>query len=105
MPKGFGVGLRVATIPIAGVEPLSPEHDASAPPSGGGGTLPGSGGGASGGLGGIGLIGLLLLALGIGIPAIVASPDDQQAQVQPQVQPGDGDLTTSKVRLGSFVAE
>ncbi|MGH2453637.1 MAG: hypothetical protein ACRDF5_07720 [bacterium] len=67
--------------------------------------MPSGGGGASGGLGGIGLIGLLLLALGIGIPAIVASPDDQQQQVQPQVQPGDGELTTSKVKLGSFVAE
>jgi len=99
MPTGFGVGLRVAAIPIAGVQPLSPERDSASPPPSG--AAPPSGGG---GLAGIGLIGLLLLGLGIGIPAIVASPDDQQ-QVQPQVQPGDGDLAASRVKLGSFVAE
>ncbi len=101
MPKGFGVGLRVAMIPVAGVQPLSPEQ--VQPP--GGESPPGSttGGGSSDGLGGIGLIALLLLGLGIGVPALVGSPDDQQAQ--PQVQPGDGDLSTNRVKLGTFVAE
>lgn len=101
MPKGFGVGLRVATIPVAGVEPLSDHQtpgDPGSPPGGGG-----SSGGASGGIGGVGLIVLLLLALGIGVPALVTSDDDEQAQVQ---QSGaDMTNTANRVKLGTFQAE
>lgn len=89
MPKGYGLGLKVATIPIAGNgQSFSPENGGGSPPGGGSpGSSPG-GGGAAGGLGGIGLIGLLLLALALGVPALIATPQDEQAQVQP----GDEDL-------------
>lgn len=104
MPKGFGVGLRVAAIPIAGAQPLSPENGES-PPGGGSppGTSPGAGASSGGGLGGLGLIALLLLALGVGVPALVSNPDDQQAQVQPRVPHNGSEL--NRVQLGNFVAE
>ena len=98
MPKGFGVGLRVATIPVAGVEPLSDHQtpgDPGSPPGGGSA----SGGAASGGFGGIGLIALLLLALGMGVPALVTS-DDEEAQVQQS-----GADMTNRVQLGTYEAE
>lgn len=100
MPKGFGVGLRVATIPVAGIEPLSPDQapEGGTAPGGGGSSV---GGGASGGIGGgIGLIGLLLLTLGIGVPVLVSAPQDQQAQVQQS-----GADVTNRVTLGAFEAE
>lgn len=102
MPRGFGVGLRVATIPIAGAQPLSPDGES---PRGGSppGTSPGAGASSGGGLGGLGLIGLLLLALGVGVPALVSNPNDQQAQVQPRVPQNGSEL--NQVQLGNFVAE
>jgi hypothetical protein len=103
MPRGFGVGLRVATIPIAGALPLSPEGREPPP----GGTPPGSspGGGTSsgGGLGGLGLIGLLVLALGLGGVALVSDDDDEEAQVRPRVTQNGSEL--NRVHLGNFVAE
>lgn len=102
MPRGFGVGLRVATIPIAGAQPLSPEDGESRPGGSLPGTSPGTGASSGGGLGGLGLIGLLLLALGVGVPALVSNPNDQQAQVQPVPQ---NDSELNQVQLGNFVAE
>jgi hypothetical protein len=103
MPKGFGVGLQVATIPIAGVQPLSPENGGSPPGGSPPGTSPGAGASSGGGLGGLGLIGLLLLVLGVGVPALVGDSDDQQAQVQPRVSQNGSEL--NRVHLGNFVAE
>ena len=103
MPKGVGVGLRVATIPIAGAQPLSPENGQLPPGGSPPGTSPGAGASSGGGLGGLGLIGLLLLALGVGVPVLVSNPDDQQAQVQPRVPQNGSEL--NRVQLGNFVAE
>jgi hypothetical protein len=43
-----------------------------------------------------------LLALGVGVPALVSNPNDQQAQVQPVPQ---NDSELNQVQLGNFVAE
>jgi hypothetical protein len=44
-----------------------------------------------------------LLALGVGVPALVSNPNDQQAQVQPRVPQNGSEL--NQVQLGNFVAE